>query len=132
MEIRQDLRYTKNHEWARRENGEALIGISDWAQEQLTDIVYVELPAVGTEIVAGEPFGSVEAVKAVSDIYAPVSGEIIAVNDALADDPAIVNRSAQDQGWMVRVRMKNPAELDGLLSAADYAALVAEQGGSAH
>jgi glycine cleavage system H protein len=129
MEIREDLRYTKTHEWVRREGDEIVVGITDWAQEQLTDIVFVELPSVGTEIQAGEPFGSVEAVKAVTDIFAPASGEITAVNDALGDDPAAVNRSAYGDGWMVRAKIKKPGELDALLSGAQYAAWVAEGGG---
>ena len=130
MEIRPELRYTKDHEWVRREGDEVIMGISDYAQEQLTDIVYVELPEVGAALTVGEPFGSVEAVKAVADMYAPVDGEVVAVNEGLADDPMLVNRSAYDDGWMVRVKLSDAAQLDALLSAEEYQALVRELGGA--
>jgi glycine cleavage system H protein len=130
MEIRPELRYTKDHEWVRREGDDVIMGISDYAQEQLTDIVYVELPEVGAALTVGEPFGSVEAVKAVADMYAPVDGEVVAVNEGLADDPMLVNRSAYDDGWMVRVKLSDAAQLDALLSAEEYQALVRELGGA--
>jgi glycine cleavage system H protein len=130
MEVRDDLRYTREHEWVRREGGEFVVGITDYAQEQLSDIVFVELPAVGTPLAAGAVFGSVEAVKAVADLFAPMGGEVTAVNEALGDDPARVNRSAYDEGWMVRARIANPSEWDGLLTAEQYRALLQELGGA--
>jgi len=131
MEIRQGLRYTKDHEWVRVEGAEAVVGITDYAQEQLSDIVYVELPAVGETLTRGEPCGSVEAVKAVADLYSPITGKVVAVNAALADDPAAVNRSTYDEGWMLRATLAEPAELDALLSADDYRKLVSELEGAA-
>lgn len=131
MEIRQGLRYTKDHEWVRVEGGEAVVGITDYAQEQLSDIVYAELPAIGDALTRGEPCGSVEAVKAVADLYSPVTGKVVAVNAALADDPAAVNRSPYDEGWMLRASLADPADLDALLSADDYRKLVSELEGAA-
>ena len=130
MEVLDELRYTREHEWVRREGGEFVVGITDYAQEQLSDIVFVELPAVGTPLAAGAAFGSVEAVKAVSDLFAPMSGEVTAVNAALGDDPAQVNRSAFDEGWMVRGRIANASEWDGLLTAEQYRGLLKELGGA--
>jgi len=124
MEIREGLRYTKEHEWVRSEGEEIVIGITDYAQEQLSDIVYVELPAVGDDLTQGEPFGSVEAVKAVADLYAPVGGAVTAINEALADDPAAVNRSAFEDGWMIRAKIADAGELGQLLDAAGYKAFV--------
>ena len=129
MEIPQELRYTKDHEWVRRENDEVVFGVTDYAQDQLGDIVYVELPEVGAALVHAEPFGSVEAVKAVADLYAPINGEVLAVNDGLNDDPVVVNSSPYEDGWMVRARMQDASEFDGLLDAAAYAELVAQLGG---
>ncbi|MBD3237501.1 MAG: glycine cleavage system protein GcvH [Candidatus Eisenbacteria bacterium] len=128
MEIREGLRYTKDHEWLRQEGDEVVIGITDYAQEQLSDIVFVELPEPGATLQAGDAFGSVEAVKAVADLYAPISGEVTAVNDAVADDPAIVNRSPYEDGWMVRAQAADAGEVESLLSAADYRALLEELG----
>ena len=102
--VPQDCRYTKDHEWVRREGEEALIGITDFAQGQLGDIVFVELPAVGRSLNQGGVFGSVEAVKAVSDLYSPVSGEVTAVNPAIGGDPSVVNRAPYGDGWMIRAR----------------------------
>jgi glycine cleavage system H protein len=132
MEVREGLHYTKDHEWVRVEGREAVIGITDFAQEQLSDIVYVELPAVGDAITQGEPFGSVEAVKAVADLNAPVSGKVLAVNEALTDDPAAVNRSAFEDGWMVRTSLDDPADLGRLLSPADYRKLLSDVEGAGH
>lgn len=131
MEIRDTLRYTKNHEWLRQEGDEVVIGITHYAQEQLSDIIFVELPEVGATVRAGEAFGSLEAVKTVADLDAPVSGEVTAINEVLADDPAVVNRSAYDDGWMIRVKLADAGELDALLSASDYAALLEELGETA-
>jgi glycine cleavage system H protein len=129
MEVRDDLRYTREHEWVRREGGEMVVGVTDYAQEQLSDIVYVELPSVGTPLAAAQPFGSVEAVKAVADLYAPMAGEVTAVNDALAADPALVNRAPYGDGWMVRAHISAPQEWDALLTAEQYRRLVGELGG---
>ncbi len=129
MKFPEDLKYTKEHEWVRAEGEEVVFGITDYAQDQLGDIVYVELPEVGSELTSMEAFGSIEAVKAVSDMYAPVSGEVTAVNEAIADDPGIVNRAPYGEGWMVRSKLSEPGQLDDLLSAAEYAKLVEELGG---
>jgi glycine cleavage system H protein len=129
MEFPEELRYTKEHEWVRVEGDEVTFGITDYAQDQLGDIVYVELPEVGSELIHMEAFGSIEAVKAVSDMYSPVSGEVLAANDALNDDPGVVNRSPYEEGWMVRARMKDPGQLTDLMSADEYSRLVAELGG---
>ena len=121
-----DLKYTKEHEWARIENDVATIGITDFAQEQLSDVVFIELPEVGKAVKQMESFGTVEAVKTVSDLFAPISGEIVAVNDALRDDPGIINRSPYEDGWIVRIRVADPGELKTLLDADAYDAVVSE------
>jgi len=121
-----DLRYTKEHEWVKPDGKGAAIGITNHAQELLGDIVFVELPKVGTEITAGKPFGSVESVKAVSDVYAPISGTVTEVNSELASSPEKINQDAHS-AWMVKIALKNPAELNSLLSAADYEKFVAEE-----
>jgi glycine cleavage system H protein len=131
MEFPQDLRYTEEHEWVRSEGDEVVFGITDWAQDQLGDIVYVELPEVGAALTQAEPFGSVEAVKAVNDLFAPVSGEVLAVNEAINDDPVVVNSSPYGDGWMVRARMSDASELDKLLDAASYQKLIEELEGEA-
>jgi glycine cleavage system H protein len=120
------LRYTKEHEWAKLEGDVVTVGITDWAQEQLSDVVYVELPAVGKALRQSDAFGVIEAVKTVSDLYAPVSGEVVEINQSLADNPAWVNQSPYEKGWMVKIRTKSPAELDGLLDASSYGALLQE------
>jgi glycine cleavage system H protein len=119
-----DLRYAKTHEWVRQEGEEVVIGITDYAQHALGDVVYIELPAVGSTITAGESFGIVESVKASSDLYAPVSGEVVAVNTALESDQAPINRDPYGAGWMLRVRPSG--ESVELLDAEEYAAFVAE------
>ncbi len=121
-----DLRFTKEHEWVRVEGDEAVIGITQYAADQLGDIVFVELPAVGKALEQFATFGVVESVKAVSDLFAPVAGEVVGVNDALADKPELVNGEPFGDGWMVRVRLADPAQVDGLLDAAGYERLVAE------
>jgi glycine cleavage system H protein len=123
-----DRKYTKEHEWIQVNGNSATIGITDYAQESLGDIVYVEVPKVGTELVAGKVFGTVESVKAVSDLFAPASGTVTAVNAELVTAPEKVNRDAHGS-WMVKMTLKNPGELDSLLSAADYEKFVAEEGG---
>jgi glycine cleavage system H protein len=119
-----DLKYAKSHEWIRVEGDTATVGISDHAQHELTDIVYVELPALGRKLKAGETSAVVESVKTASDIYAPVSGEVVAINDALPKNPALANDQPYGDGWFYRVRLANPAELGNLLSPADYTALI--------
>ena len=115
-----DLRYTKNDDWVRVEGNVATAGITDYAQDQLSDIVYVDLPAVGQSFQQGSRYGTVESVKAASDLYLPVSGAITAVNDALGTAPEIVNTDPYGAGWMVKFTLANPAELEGLMDAAAY------------
>jgi glycine cleavage system H protein len=123
-----DRKYTKEHEWIQVNGSTAAIGITAYAQESLGDIVFVELPKVGAELAAGKTFGTVESVKAVSDLYAPASGAVTDVNGDLATSPEKVNKDAHGS-WMVKITLKNPKELDGLLSAADYEKFVAEESG---
>ena len=122
------LRFTKDHEWIRQDGDAATVGITDYAQQQLGDIVYVELPAVGTMVEAGKEAAVVESAKAASEVYAPVSGEVVAVNAAIADDPAKVNADPMGEGWFLAVKLADPNSLDGLMDEAAYAAFVAEQG----
>lgn len=124
MNIPENLKYAESHEWISVEGDIGTVGITDHAQQELTDIVYVELPEVGREAGAGDPVAVVESVKAASDIYSPVSGEILEVNEALQDDPALINTSAFTDGWLFKIRLTNPADLDGLKSSADYAAQI--------
>jgi glycine cleavage system H protein len=126
-EIPGALRFTKEDEWVRSEGAEAVVGVTDFAQSQLGDIVFVELPSVGASIEAGVPFGTIESVKAVSDLFAPVSGVVVAVNEALADKPELVNESCYEQGWLIRVRPTNAADVRGLLDAAAYRDSVASR-----
>ena len=119
------LKYTKDHEWVRVEGDVATIGISDYAQDQLGDVVHVELPEGGKAVARGEEAAVIESVKAASEIYAPLSGEVIEVNGALADDPSIVNSSPLDQGWFLKLRLSDPGELDGLLDEAAYEDFIA-------
>ena len=119
-----ELKYTKDHEWVRAGDGEATVGITSYAQAQLGDVVFVELPAVGRTITQGEVFGTIESVKAVSELYAPVSGEVTAVNDALGAQPEMVNKDPHGSAWIIKVKPSNPAELDSLLDATAYGALV--------
>ena len=123
-----DYRYTKEHEWLKVEGTTGTIGITDHAQESLGDIVFVELPKVGTELAAGKTFGTVESVKAVSDLFAPLSGTVTAVNEALNTSPEEVNKDAHG-AWMIKVTLKDPSEANQLLNAADYEKFVAEEGG---
>jgi glycine cleavage system H protein len=120
-----DLRYTRDHEWVRLDGEEAVVGITEYAAEQLGDIVFVELPAAGTALEASRPFGVVESVKAVSDLFAPLAGEVVATNDALAGGPELVNSDPYGEGWMIRLRLTDAADLDDLLDADGYDALVA-------
>lgn len=121
MNIPPELRYTKEHEWVLVEDGMAIVGITDFAQSELGDIVYVELPSVGTEVSAAEPFGNIESVKSVSDLFAPVSGTIADVNTRLSDSPELMNSDPFGEGWLVRIEPSNAAELDELLTADEYA-----------
>jgi len=123
-----DYKYTKEHEWIKADGKNATIGITSHAQESLGDIVFVELPKTGTEITAGKTFGSVESVKAVSDLYAPASGTVTEVNGELATAPEKINKDAHGS-WMLKIALKNPGELDSLLSSADYEKFVAEEEG---
>ena len=115
-----NLHYSKDHEWVRVKGDTAVIGITDHAQEQLGDVVYVELPKVGDEFAGNDSFGSVESVKAVSEIFTPVAGKISATNDSLNDEPEKVNKDPYGDGWMIKMTMKNPGEVDSLLTAAEY------------
>jgi glycine cleavage system H protein len=123
-----DFKYTKEHEWIKADGGNATIGITHYAQESLGDIVFVDLPEPGAELTAGKTFGSVESVKAVSDLYAPASGTVIEVNGDLATAPEKINQDAHG-AWMLKMKLKNPGELNALQSSADYEKFVAEEGG---
>jgi glycine cleavage system H protein len=123
----EDLRYTREHEWVRVEDGVGTVGITDYAQDQLGDIVYVKLPPVGTVVRQMEPFGEIESVKAVSDLFSPVSGEVVEVNAELEERPELVNLDPYGQGWMLRVRLADPSELERLMTAAEYDAYVAQE-----
>jgi len=123
-----DRKYTKEHEWIQVNGNSATVGITDYAQQSLGDIVFVEAPKVGAELTAGKTFGTVESVKAVSDLFAPASGTVTEVNGDLATSPEKVNKDAH-AAWMVKMTLKNPSDLDGLLSAADYEKFVAEEAG---
>lgn len=125
MNIPSDLRYNESHEWIRLEGDTATVGITDHAQAELTDIVFVELPAVGRSVDLGDPTAVVESVKAASDIYAPVAGEVVETNPAVEADPALVNTDPYGAGWLFKLRVRNAAELDKLLDSAAYAALLA-------
>jgi glycine cleavage system H protein len=123
-----ELKYTREHEWAKVEGDRARIGITAFAQEQLGDVVFVELPKVGAKVTAMKTFGVVESVKAVSDLFAPVTGEVVEVNEALPKNPELVNTDPYGRGWMLVVRMSDPKGVDGLMSAADYEKLTAGSG----
>ena len=118
--VPEDLHYSKDHEWVRVDGDQAIVGITDYAQNSLGDVVYVELPKADEEFAANEPFGSVESVKAVSEVFSPVTGVIVKINESLADEPEKVNSDPYGEGWMIRVRMSSPAEVDSLLTAAEY------------
>jgi glycine cleavage system H protein len=121
-----DLKYTSEHEWVRVDGGEAVVGITEFAQDQLGDVVYVELPSVGARVEQNKQFGVVESVKTASDLYSPLTGEVIAINETLADEPQAVNDAPYGEGWMIRVRPDNLSELDSLLSAEQYADLTGD------
>jgi len=125
MEYPEKLRYSKEHEWMMLENGIVTIGITDYAQSELGDVVYVELPAVDSQVKAGETFGVVESVKSVSDLYSPVSGKVTEVNSELESEPETVNSSPYGQGWVIKVKCSNDGELDKLMTSREYAEYVA-------
>ena len=122
--IPENLRYTSEHEWIRVEGNEAFVGITDYAQSELGEIVFVDVDSVGETLAQGEVFGTVEAVKTVSDLNMPVSGEVLELNEVLNDQPELVNSDPYGEGWMIRITVKDPAELDNLLDAAGYAAII--------
>ena len=124
MNVPEDLKYAESHEWVKVDDGVATIGISDYAQQEMTEIVYVELPEVGNSYDAGDEVAVVESVKSASDIYTPVGGEIVAINDALTDDPAIVNNSPFENGWIFKIRMSDDLQLKELMDSAAYQAKI--------
>ncbi|MGD8922729.1 MAG: glycine cleavage system protein GcvH [Candidatus Zixiibacteriota bacterium] len=126
MDVPAELKYTKEHEWVKLDGNTAIIGITDYAQGELGDIVFVELPEIGTEVKQLDSFGTIEAVKAVSDMYSPVSGKVIGINSAVEEDPMVINRDPYGEGWMLKVEISNPSELDQLLDADGYQKLLAE------
>ena len=124
MSIPIDLLYTKEHEWLNEKEGDVIIGITDFAQSQLGDIIFLELPDIGDKIIAGEPFGEVEAVKTVSELYAPVNGTVIEVNDDLEDSPDKVNQDCYGEGWIIKIKLDENIEKDNLLDYRSYAKLI--------
>jgi glycine cleavage system H protein len=127
MEYPSGLKYSREHEWVKVEGDIALIGITDFAQDELGDVVYVELPDVGTELEANNTFGVVESVKAVSDLYSPITGTVTEVNERLNDEPELVNSEPYDEAWMLRIEMSDASEVDGLLGADEYKSFVEEE-----
>lgn len=124
MNFPDKIRYSEDHEWIRVDGSEAVIGITDFAQSELGDIVFVDIPEVGIELAKGEVFGSIEAVKTVSDLILPASGELLEVNKLLEDNPETINSDPYDKGWIVRIRLKDPKEVDSLMDAAQYQAFI--------
>jgi glycine cleavage system H protein len=129
MKLDPDARYADTHEWARKDGDEFVVGITDYAQESLSDIVYVELPEVGDSLARGEGFGVVESVKAASDVYMPIGGEIVAINTELEDAPELINQDPYGVGWLLRIGPDDPTEFDELLDGSAYEAQVAEEEG---
>jgi len=128
MNIPQDLLYSSEHEWCRVENDIATIGITDFAQSELGDVVFLELPETGAATSAGKEFGTIEAVKAVAELYAPVSGEVVEVNEGVVDSPELVNEDPYGGGWMIKVKLSDPSELDELMSSEAYVEMIGESG----
>jgi glycine cleavage system H protein len=124
MSIPKELRYSEEHEWVKVDGNKVLVGITDFAQHELGDIVFVELPEVGAEIQANEPFGSVESVKTVSELYAPISGKVVEVNESLSDSPELVNESPYEKAWMIVVEPSDTSEIDSLLTAEQYEEMI--------
>lgn len=127
MAVLENLKYSKTHEWAKIENDIVTIGISDYAQDQLGDIVFIEIPKVGSSVTANEEFGSIESVKSVSELISPVTGEVIETNESITEAPETINANPYDN-WMIKVKISNPSELDDLMSAQDYEKFIAEEG----
>jgi glycine cleavage system H protein len=127
MDFPEDLRYTREHEWAKKKGNLLVVGITDFAQDQLGDVVFVELPEVGDPIKKGESFGVVESTKAVSELFAPLSGKVVEVNDPLTDAPETINEDPYEEGWMIVIEPSDPSELDALMDAKTYRAFVEEQ-----
>ncbi len=127
MDFPQDLKYTKEHEWVREEGGSVVVGVTDYAQDSLGDVVYVELPQEGAAVTKDEPFGVVESVKAVSDLYSPVSGTVLEVNDSIVDSPEVINDEPYGDAWMLKIELAVPGELDGLLSVEEYKSYIEEE-----
>jgi glycine cleavage system H protein len=119
-----DLKYTKEHEWVKVEGSSATIGITDYAAGELGDVVFVEMPKVGTKVQQMKPFGTIEAVKAISDLFSPLSGEVVEVNQEVVGEAAVINQDPYGHGWIIKIKFSNPGELDALLSAADYEGLL--------
>lgn len=130
MKVPENLKYTREHEWARIRGKVATIGITDYAQDQLGDVVYVELPDVADEVAKDEQFGTIESVKTVSDLFSPLSGEVIKVNEQLEDRPELVNEDPYGDGWMIQIQISDPDEIDELMSAEEYEAYLEEEAGS--
>jgi glycine cleavage system H protein len=126
MNLPDDLRYSQSHEWVRVQGDTALVGITDFAQNELGDVVFVELPTPGRQIQQDDIFGSIESVKAVSDLISPLTGEVLETNEPLSTDPAVVNTSPYDDGWMLKVKLDDPAQVEGLMTAEQYKAFVEE------
>ncbi|MDC0165278.1 glycine cleavage system protein GcvH [bacterium] len=125
MTIPEKLLYTKEHEWVKKEDGQVTIGITDFAQSQLGDIIFLELPEVGQKIVSGEPFGEIEAVKTVSELYAPINGTVIEINEDLEDDPDNINQDCYGSGWIIKVELDGALDKDNLLNHKDYGSMIA-------
>lgn len=123
-EIREGLKYTKEHEWISVKNGRAIVGITDYAQEHLTDVVYVELPSIGKKFSRGDEMGVVESVKSVSEVCTPIGGKILKVNEKLEDSPGLVNESPYDDGWLVEIEIANPSEIEELLGSSEYKKMI--------
>jgi len=124
VNVPEELKYTKEHEWLKAEDGVVTIGITDYAQSELGDIVFVELPQVGDTVSQGEPFGTIEAVKTVADLFSPVSGEVSELNPKIEEDPAVMNKDPYGEGWMMKIKMSDASQADSLLSPTDYRALI--------
>jgi len=122
-----NLKYHKEHDWARVEGDIAVLGVTDYAQESLGDIVYIELPEVGAEVTAGVSYAEIESVKAVSDVYAPVSGTVVEANEEVVDAPELINESPYEDGWLIKVKLSDPSQADDLMSAEEYEEMLAEQ-----
>jgi glycine cleavage system H protein len=127
MNFPEDIRYTREHEWARRKGGSVVVGITEFAQDQLGDVVYVELPDVGDPVKKGESFGVVESTKAVSELFAPVTGKVVEVNDPLSDAPETINEDPYEEGWLIAIEPSDPEELEELMDAKGYQEFIAEQ-----